>query len=142
MDAHHGSRLQEALAAFARKHEALLKAELELQTTSVTARSRDGAVEATVGGDGETSGVRFPNNMFQAMSGQALADSFMEALARARSEVANRRIAIVESTRLQMSRGHGQPGPERPGPGRKPEPGMPPDTIKQPLTKRTLGIGW
>jgi DNA-binding protein YbaB len=142
MDAQHGSRLQEALAAFARKHEALLKAEMELQATSVTARSKDGAVEATVGVDGETSDVRFPNNMFQAMSGQALAESVMEALVRARSEVATRRIAIVESTRLQMARGHGQTGPERLGLGRAPEPGTSPDTIKQPLTKRTLGIGW
>ncbi|MFE9611369.1 YbaB/EbfC family nucleoid-associated protein [Streptomyces sp. NPDC006012] len=141
MDAQHGSRLQQALAAFVRKHEALLKAELKLTELSVTAQSRDGAVEATVGVDGETSGVRFPNNMFQGMSGQALADSVMEALTTARAEVAARRVGIMEAAGRHLTGGPGHLAPDRRGLALRTEPVTPPDALRPPR-RRARGVGW
>ncbi|MFF4749294.1 YbaB/EbfC family nucleoid-associated protein [Streptomyces sp. NPDC002514] len=141
MDTQHGSRLQQALAAFVRKHEALLKAELKLTELSVTAQSRDGAVEATVGVDGETSGLRFPNNRFQGMSGQALADSVMEALTTARAEVSARRAGIVEASGLHLTGGPGHSlGPDRRGLALRTEPGTPPDVLRPPR-RRARGVG-
>lgn len=92
-----GSQLQDALAEFTKKHESLIKAREEMKTISVTARSKDGAVEVTVGVGGEASGLRFPNNKFKEMTGKALATSVLEALTRARAEASTRAGAILES---------------------------------------------
>nr|BFD87997.1 hypothetical protein StreXyl84_73980 [Streptomyces sp. Xyl84] len=97
MDRPMGSELQDALSAFTKKHESLLKAREEMKTISVTARSKDGSVEATVGIGGEASALRFPNNKFKEMTGKALATSVLEALTRARSEATARATAILHA---------------------------------------------
>ena len=60
---------QEALAEFMKKRQALVEARKEIAAISATARSRDGAVEVTIGTDGAPSGLRFPNNRFKEMTG-------------------------------------------------------------------------
>ncbi|MFB7502325.1 MULTISPECIES: YbaB/EbfC family nucleoid-associated protein [Streptomyces] len=97
MDNSPQQQLQQAMAEFAAKHKALIEAKEQVSAISVTARSKDGSVEVTVGAKGEASGMRFPNNKFQSMSGQALAASVLEALSVARTEAATRATAIFES---------------------------------------------
>ncbi|MFB7598543.1 YbaB/EbfC family nucleoid-associated protein [Streptomyces sp. NPDC056160] len=92
-----GSELQDALAGFTKKHESLLKAREEMKAISVTVRSKDGCVEATVGAGGEASGLRFPDNKFKEMTGKALATSVLEALSRARAEASARATAILRA---------------------------------------------
>ncbi|CAM5294981.1 MULTISPECIES: YbaB/EbfC family nucleoid-associated protein [Streptomyces] len=88
---------QQALAQFMKKREALMEARQQIKSISVTARSRDGAVEITIGTDGTPSGLRFPNNKFKEMTGQALAASVLEAMAASRAQVTSRATAIMES---------------------------------------------
>ncbi|MFD6531012.1 YbaB/EbfC family nucleoid-associated protein [Streptomyces sp. NPDC060184] len=88
---------QQALAEFAKKREALMEARSQIKSISVTARSRDGAVEITIGTDGTPSGLRFPNNKFKEMTGQALAASVLEAMAASKAQVASRATAIMEA---------------------------------------------
>ncbi|WP_405192691.1 YbaB/EbfC family nucleoid-associated protein [Streptomyces anthocyanicus] len=97
MDASPGGRLQEVLADFAEQHRALSKAREQMKGLSVTAQSRDGVVEATVGADGRASAIRFTSHRFRAMPGLALAASVLEALTTARTEAAARATAIVMS---------------------------------------------
>lgn len=97
MDRPTGSELQDALAEFTKKHESLLKAREEMRTISVTARSKDGSVEATVGVNGEASALRFPDNKFKEMTGKALATSVLEALTRARTEASARATAVLRT---------------------------------------------
>nr|WP_168720498.1 YbaB/EbfC family nucleoid-associated protein [Streptomyces sp. SAT1]ANO42293.1 hypothetical protein A8713_034110 [Streptomyces sp. SAT1] len=92
-----GSELQDALAEFTKKHESLLKAREEMKAISVTARSKDGSVEVTVGVNGEASGLRFPNNKFKELTGKALATSVLEALTRARAEASARATAVLRA---------------------------------------------
>ncbi|MEW2514588.1 YbaB/EbfC family nucleoid-associated protein [Streptomyces sp. NPDC046870] len=95
--------MEEVLADFARRYDAVARAEEELRTLSVTASSADGVVEATVCADGRTSAVRFPTNRFKEMSGQELAGSVLAALTTARAEVAQRAAAIALSPAAQVS---------------------------------------
>ncbi|MEW2288538.1 YbaB/EbfC family nucleoid-associated protein [Streptomyces sp. NPDC047841] len=88
---------QQALAEFMKTREALMEARREIQSISVTARSRDGAVEVTVGSDGAPSGLRFPNNKFKEMTGQALAASVLEAMSASRAQVTSRAMALVQA---------------------------------------------
>ncbi len=103
MDTFPGDSVEEVLADFARRYDAVARAEEELRTLSVTASSADGVVEATVGADGRTSAVRFPTNRFKEMSGQELAGSVLAALTTARAEVALRAAAIALSPAAQVS---------------------------------------
>ncbi|MFF2328593.1 MULTISPECIES: YbaB/EbfC family nucleoid-associated protein [unclassified Streptomyces] len=98
---------QNALAEFMKKRQALVEAKKEIGTISATARSRDGAVEVTVGIDGAPSGLRFPNNKFKEMTGQALAASVLEAMSASRTQVASRARAVIETV--------GGSGPGTPG---------------------------
>ncbi|MEV5177762.1 YbaB/EbfC family nucleoid-associated protein [Streptomyces flaveolus] len=95
--------MEEVLADFARRYDAVARAEEELRTLSVTASSADGVVEATVCADGRTSAVRFPTNRFKELSGQELAGSVLAALTTARAEVALRAAAITPSPAAQVS---------------------------------------
>ncbi len=88
---------QQALAEFMKKRDALMEAKQQMQSISVTARSRDGAVEITIGTDGTPSGLRFPNNKFKEMTGQALAASVLEAMSASRAQVASRVTEIMEA---------------------------------------------
>ncbi|EYT81991.1 hypothetical protein CF54_15980 [Streptomyces sp. Tu 6176] len=88
---------QQAIEEFKKMRQALIDARNQVRTLSATARSRDGAVEVTVGTDGSPSGLRFPNNKFKEMTGQALAASVLEAMAASRAQVASRATAIIEA---------------------------------------------
>lgn len=83
-------QLQQAMAEFTKQREALVQARDELSSVSVTVRSKDRAVEVTVGAQGEPTGLRFLNNKHQSMSGQELASSVLEAMTLARVELADR----------------------------------------------------
>ncbi len=102
MDTSPGDSVEEVLADFARRYDAVARAEEELRTLSVTASSADGVVEATVCADGRTSAVRFPTNRFKEMSGQELAGSVLAALTTARAEVDLRASAIALSPAAQV----------------------------------------
>jgi len=103
MDASPGGRLQEVLADFAEQHRSLSKAGEQMKGLSVTAQSRDGVVEVTVGADGRASAIRLTSNRFREMSGRALAGSVLEALTTARTEAAARVTAIVMSVESRVS---------------------------------------
>lgn len=111
-----GSRLERVLADFAELYGALTRAREQLRALSVTARSRDGVVEVTVGADGRPTDVRFVDQRFRAMAARRLGDSILEALATARTEVAARTAALTTVaeglTRRVAVRG---PGTEAPG---------------------------
>ncbi|MFE8950245.1 YbaB/EbfC family nucleoid-associated protein [Streptomyces sp. NPDC007856] len=96
MDNSPQQQLQQVMAEFAKQHKELIEAKDRVAAISVTARSKDGAVEVTVGAQGNASGLRFRNNKFQSMSGQALAASVLEALTLARNEATTRAEAIFE----------------------------------------------
>ncbi|MFE6894446.1 YbaB/EbfC family nucleoid-associated protein [Streptomyces sp. NPDC057694] len=81
-------QLQQELSDFTRHHEALVKARDEMAALTVTARSKDKAVEVTVGAQGEPTGLRFLNNKHQTMTAQKLAASVLEVLTTARQQVA------------------------------------------------------
>ncbi|MER7930255.1 YbaB/EbfC family nucleoid-associated protein [Streptomyces sp. NPDC096057] len=95
------SSLQEqqhqALEDFKKQRQALMDARKEIQSISVTARSKDGVVEVTVGHDGAPSGLRFPNNKFKEMTGQALAASVLEAMTTCRTQMTSRAMAIIQA---------------------------------------------
>ncbi|MEU0949410.1 YbaB/EbfC family nucleoid-associated protein [Streptomyces canus] len=84
------------MAEFTRQQESLIKARDELASLSVTVRSKDRAVEVTVGPQGEPTGLRFLNNKHQAMSAQALATSVLEVMAAARREVGRQAAAHLD----------------------------------------------
>ncbi|MFD8810919.1 YbaB/EbfC family nucleoid-associated protein [Streptomyces sp. NPDC059627] len=77
----------QAMAEFEKQRDALVRAREEISAVSVTARSRDRAVEITLGADGSPSGLRFLDNKHRTMTGKALAASVLEAMARARAEL-------------------------------------------------------
>lgn len=82
-------QLQQAMSEFTKQHDSLMKARDEVMSLSVTTRSKDRAVEVTVGAQGEATGMRFLDNKHQTMSGQQLATSVLEALSGARQEIAD-----------------------------------------------------
>jgi DNA-binding protein YbaB len=90
-------QLQEALAEFTRRNEALVKARDEVGAISVTAGSKDGAVEVTVGAQGEPTGMRFPQGKYRKMTAEKLASSVLEAMSMARREVTDRAMAHFKS---------------------------------------------
>jgi hypothetical protein len=81
----------------AQQRESLVKARQELSELSATVRSKDRAVEVTVGPQGEPTALRFLNNRHQGMSGQALATSVLEVMAAARQEIAAQVAARFEA---------------------------------------------
>lgn len=85
------------MSEFTKQHESLMKARDDVMALSVTVRSKDRAVEVTVGSQGEASGMRFLNNKYKEMSGQALATSILDTMARARQEIADQVAARFES---------------------------------------------
>ncbi|MFD7474543.1 YbaB/EbfC family nucleoid-associated protein [Streptomyces sp. NPDC059837] len=86
----------------ARQQESLAKARQELTELSVTMRSKDRAVDMTVGPQGEPTTWRFLNSGHQAMSGQAPAVGVPEARATGRHEV-----TLRETTRFEELTGTG-----------------------------------
>ncbi|MEW2223366.1 YbaB/EbfC family nucleoid-associated protein [Streptomyces sp. NPDC006990] len=83
-------RIAKARARLDETREAIGRAGEQLQHTSETVRSRDRAVEVTVGPQGELTGLTFPENKFAGMTGPQLAASVLEASDEARRRVAQR----------------------------------------------------
>lgn len=89
-------RIAAARAELAAVQAAAARTEGELRDASATVRSRDGAVEITVGARGELTGLRFLNDRHRSMSGARLADSVLEAVGRGRADMAQRVISAFE----------------------------------------------
>ncbi|MDQ0765443.1 YbaB/EbfC family nucleoid-associated protein [Streptomyces canus] len=80
-------RLAQAMAELEATQEAVAKAETELRDASFTVRSRDRAVEVTVGHQGELTALRFLEGKYRNMSAGELAGSVLEAAERARTQM-------------------------------------------------------
>ncbi|MBZ9645409.1 YbaB/EbfC family nucleoid-associated protein [Streptomyces sp. PSKA30] len=100
METSPGSRLEQVLADFAERYGTLSRAREQMRALSVTARSRDGVVEVTVGANGHAAGIRFVDNRFRGMAAPQLGDSVLEALTTARAEVAARAAAVMTAANL------------------------------------------
>ncbi|MGW3496349.1 YbaB/EbfC family nucleoid-associated protein [Streptomyces sp. NPDC001020] len=96
-------RLEKVLADFAEQYGVLTRAREQMRALSVTARSRDGVVEVTVGADGRVSGVRFVDKRFRELAGPQLADSLLEALTTARAEASARITAVMMSAKSRLA---------------------------------------
>ncbi|MFF4579871.1 YbaB/EbfC family nucleoid-associated protein [Streptomyces sp. NPDC001389] len=80
-------RLAQARAELEATQKAVARAEAELREASFTVRSRDRAVEATVGHQGELTALRFLEGKYRTMSAGELAASVLEAAERARTQM-------------------------------------------------------
>lgn len=79
-----GERLAETLAELDAVTAGLSKAQAELRDATHVVRSRDRAVEATVGSQGQLIDLRFLDNKYRTMSATELAASVLEAASQAR----------------------------------------------------------
>ncbi|MEU5184401.1 YbaB/EbfC family nucleoid-associated protein [Streptomyces longwoodensis] len=77
-------RLEKAMAELQAAQEAMARTERELRQASFAVLSSDRAVRATVGPQGELTGIEFLENKYRDMSPQELAASVLEAAAAAR----------------------------------------------------------
>ncbi|MGW1109478.1 YbaB/EbfC family nucleoid-associated protein, partial [Streptomyces sp. NPDC002540] len=75
---------------------AVAKAETELRDASFTVRSRDRAVEVTVGHQGELTALRFLDGKYRTMSAGELAGSVLEAAERARTQMSRQVMEMFE----------------------------------------------
>ncbi|MFC4035935.1 YbaB/EbfC family nucleoid-associated protein [Streptomyces polygonati] len=105
-------QLDQALAEFEQQRLALIRARDEIAAVEVTVRSRDRAVEVTLGADGGPKALRFIDNKHKAMSGQELAASVLEVMRVAREELALRVRAGFDEA-VGAARGTGTPAPGR-----------------------------
>ncbi|WP_455362408.1 YbaB/EbfC family nucleoid-associated protein [Streptomyces sp. SYSU K21746] len=83
-------KLSRAMAELSAVQEAVARAESELSQGSETIRSRDRAVEVTVGPQGELMTLKFPDNKYRNMTGPQLAASVLEAVQEGRAQMARR----------------------------------------------------
>jgi DNA-binding protein YbaB len=83
-------RLANAMAELEAVQAAVARAEGELRQASATARSRDRAVEVTVGPQGELTGLKFLDGKYLTMGAAQLAASVLEAAGQGRAEMAHR----------------------------------------------------
>ncbi|MFE6281202.1 YbaB/EbfC family nucleoid-associated protein [Streptomyces sp. NPDC057877] len=81
-------RIAAAMAELEAVRAAAAQAEERLATASATVRSRDRAVEVTVGAGGELTGLKFLDNKYRTMNPAQLAASVMEAVGRGRARMA------------------------------------------------------
>ncbi|MGW6026511.1 YbaB/EbfC family nucleoid-associated protein [Streptomyces sp. NPDC055099] len=77
-------RLEKAMAELRTAQEAIARTERELRQASFAVLSSDRAVRATVGPQGELTGIEFLENKYRDMSPQELAASVLEAAGAAR----------------------------------------------------------
>ncbi|GGZ00874.1 YbaB/EbfC family nucleoid-associated protein [Streptomyces poonensis] len=89
-------RIAQARAELHAVQEAVTRTESELRAASVTVRSRDRAVEVTVGPQGEMTQLRFLDNKYRNMTATQLAASVLEAAGQGRAEMAQRVMAAFE----------------------------------------------
>ncbi|NSC24351.1 YbaB/EbfC family nucleoid-associated protein [Streptomyces albus subsp. chlorinus] len=97
-------RITQAMAELEATQAAVARAQADLSQASATVRSKDRVVEATVGAQGELTGLKFVDNKHQNMTGPQLAASVMEAVQQGRAQMARR----VRDTFAPFT----QPGPE------------------------------
>ncbi|MEK8171873.1 YbaB/EbfC family nucleoid-associated protein [Streptomyces sp. M19] len=83
-------RVHQARARLEATRAAIARVEQDLSNSTATGRSKDRAVEATVGPQGELTGLKFPDNKYLNMTGPQLAASVVEAAQLARQQVAQR----------------------------------------------------
>jgi DNA-binding protein YbaB len=80
-------QIAEAMAHLEATQAAVAKAEAGLRGATATARSRDRAVEVTVGPQGQLTGMKFLDSKYQGMTATQLAASVVEAAEQARTKV-------------------------------------------------------
>ncbi|MEU1800362.1 YbaB/EbfC family nucleoid-associated protein [Streptomyces sp. NPDC019937] len=97
-------RIAQAMAELQATQAAVARAEADLRQASATVRSSDRVVEATVGAQGELTGLKFLDNKHQNMTGPQLASSILEAVQQGRAQMARRVMDTFEPFT--------QPGPE------------------------------
>lgn len=102
MEALPGSRLEKVLADFAEQYGILTRARAQMNALSVTACSRDGVVEVTVGADGRASQLRFVDKRSREMAVPQLADDVLQALKTARAEASARAAAVLMSAKFRL----------------------------------------
>ncbi|GGQ79311.1 hypothetical protein GCM10010216_46500 [Streptomyces flaveolus] len=98
-------RVAQAWADLEKAQTAAAEAQEKLTRSSATATSRDRTVEATVGAQGQLSGIRFLDNRFQSMAGPQLAASILEAAEKARADMAAR-VMDVFTPLTELSAGY------------------------------------
>ncbi|MEU9579123.1 YbaB/EbfC family nucleoid-associated protein [Streptomyces chilikensis] len=81
-------RIAKAMAELESVQAAVARAEERLSHASASVRSRDRAVEVTVGPAGELTGLKFLDNKYRSMNATQLAASVMEAVGRGRAQMA------------------------------------------------------
>ncbi|MFJ6121178.1 YbaB/EbfC family nucleoid-associated protein [Streptomyces sp. NPDC092129] len=83
-------RLAEAMAELETVQAGVARAEEELRNATVTVRSRDRAVEVTVGPQGELTGLKFLDGKYRTMAAAELAASVLESAGQARTQMSRR----------------------------------------------------
>ncbi|MFJ5225930.1 YbaB/EbfC family nucleoid-associated protein [Streptomyces sp. NPDC088400] len=83
-------KLSQAMAELEAVQNAVAHAEGELSRATATVRSRDRVVEATVGPQGELTGLKFLDGKHQSMTGPQLAASILEAADEGRAQMARK----------------------------------------------------
>ncbi|MFJ8027536.1 YbaB/EbfC family nucleoid-associated protein [Streptomyces sp. NPDC096311] len=78
-------KIAQANAELASVQAAVSAAELQMSTFASTVMSKDGSVEATVGAQGELTGLRFLDGKYRSMSPSQLADAVLDTVQEARS---------------------------------------------------------
>lgn len=89
-------RLAQAMSELDATRAAVARAEEELNAASCTVRSKDRAVEVTVGPQGELTGLRFLDDRHRTMAGGQLAASVLEAAGLARTTMARQVMEAFE----------------------------------------------
>ncbi|MEU0804297.1 YbaB/EbfC family nucleoid-associated protein [Streptomyces sp. NPDC005970] len=103
----YAERIHQARAHLEATRAAIARAEQDLADNKVTARSRDRAVEVTIGPQGELTGLTFVDNKYLNMTGPQLAASVLEATQRGRQQVAQR---VMDTFRPLMAANPDVPG--------------------------------
>ncbi|MFE6904681.1 YbaB/EbfC family nucleoid-associated protein [Streptomyces sp. NPDC057717] len=83
-------KLAQAMAELEATQAGVAEAEKELRHVSITVRSKDRAVEATVGAQGELTALRFLDNKYRTMAASELAASVLESVGQAKTQMARR----------------------------------------------------
>ncbi|WP_329141073.1 YbaB/EbfC family nucleoid-associated protein [Streptomyces sp. NBC_00670] len=87
-------RLARARAEVAAAEAAVARAEERLRDFSAVALSEDGAVEATVGAQGELTGLRFLHGKYRDMTGTELGAAVVEAVRQGRDRAAQEAVRV------------------------------------------------
>ncbi|MCY0941821.1 YbaB/EbfC family nucleoid-associated protein [Streptomyces antarcticus] len=89
-------RIAKAMAELESVKAAVARAEEQLADATATVRSRDRAVEVTVGPQGELAGLKFLDGKHLSMNASQLAASVMEAAGRGRAQMARQVMELFD----------------------------------------------